>query len=160
MLWLGWRPASDGPSHLPMICVSVTFVVVAKGETGCSAALRFGVARSSAAVCSKRHPRATGSRSRGKTGGHRKPGSQPDCAFIKERISQTPHLTLHALKDGAAGVWVKDSPECSSAVLSREGCASKKQPLAPAAARTDIARRRQRWHSWQASLSCTPGLYR
>ena len=35
-------------------------------------------------------------------GGHRKPILEPHRAFIAERISQTPHLTLHGLKDELA----------------------------------------------------------
>jgi len=46
--------------------------------------------------------RATGSVAPGKMGGHCKPVLEPYRPFIKERISQTPHLTLHALKDELA----------------------------------------------------------
>lgn len=46
--------------------------------------------------------RATGSAAPAKVGGHRKLVLEPYRAFIKERISQTPHLTLNALKDELA----------------------------------------------------------
>lgn len=38
----------------------------------------------------------------GQDGPHRKSVLDPHGDFIKERISQTPHLTLHALKDELA----------------------------------------------------------
>ena len=124
---------------------------VAKGESCRSVALRFGVAVSSVVKWSQRY-RATGSVAPGKMGGHRKPVLEPYRAFIKERISQTPHLTLHALKDELAARGVKVSHNAVWLFLRREGLRSKKTLLALERARTDIARRRQRWHSWQAKL--------
>ena len=64
---------------------------VLAGESCRSVAERFGVAVSSV-------QRATGSVVPGKMGGHRKPVLDPHRAFIVERITQTPHLTLHGLK--------------------------------------------------------------
>ena len=61
-------------------------------------AARFGVAVSSVVKWSQRY-RATGSVAPGKMGGHCKPRLEPHRAFIIERLGQTPHLTLHGLKD-------------------------------------------------------------
>ena len=44
----------------------------------------------------------TGSVAPGKMGGHRRRILEPHRAFIIERINQTPHLTLHRLKDELA----------------------------------------------------------
>jgi transposase len=80
---------------------------VVGGESCRAAAARFGVTVSSAVKWSQRY-RATDSVAPGKMGGHRKRALEPHRAFIKERISQTPHLTLHGLKDelAARGVTV------------------------------------------------------
>jgi hypothetical protein len=64
---------------------------------------------------------ATGSVAPGKMGGHRKPVLEPHRAFIVDRLGQTPHLTLHALKDELAArgvkvsgnaVWLKTFTKC------------------------------------------------
>ena len=80
---------------------------VAVGESSRSVALRFGVAGSSVVKWSQRY-RRTGSVAPGKMGGHRKRLLEPHRAYIMERIGQTPHLTLHGLKDelAARGVIV------------------------------------------------------
>ena len=80
---------------------------VSKGESCRSAALRFGVAVSSVVKWSQRY-RATGSVKPDRMGRQRKSVLDPHSDFIKERIRQTPHLTLHALKDelAARGVAV------------------------------------------------------
>ena len=44
-----------------------------------------------------------------KMGGHRKPLLDPHRAFIIERLKQTPHLTLHGLKDELTARGVKVS---------------------------------------------------
>src|ERR1700758_4453155 len=77
------------------------------GERCRSVASRFGVAVSSVVKWSQRY-RATGSVAPGKMGGHRKRVLEPHRAFIIERIKQTPHLTLHRLKEElvAQGVHV------------------------------------------------------
>ena len=98
---------------------------VAKGESCRSVALRFGVAVSSVVKWSQRY-RATGSVAPGKMGGHRKPVLEPHRAFIKERISQTPHLTLHALKDELAAPGVTVSHNAVWLFLRREGLRFKK----------------------------------
>ena len=122
------------------------------GESCRLVAARFGVAVSSVVKWSQRH-RATGSVAPGKMGGHRKRVLEPHRAFIVERINQTPHLSLHRLKDELAGRGVKVCRTtrygCSCGA---RGCGSKKTLFALEQARSDIARRRQRWRSWQTGL--------
>jgi DDE superfamily endonuclease len=77
---------------------------------------------------------------------------EPHRAFIMERIGRTPHLTLHALKDELAARGVKVSHNAVWLFLRREGLRFKKTLFALEQARSDIARRRRRWRSWQASL--------
>src|SRR3954466_5888814 len=81
---------------------------VLAGDSCRLVAARFGVAVSSVVKGSQRHhapgsvsprPRATVSVGAGKVGGHRKRVLEPHRAFIVERINQTPHLSLHRLKD-------------------------------------------------------------
>ncbi|WP_426435316.1 IS630 family transposase [Bradyrhizobium genosp. P] len=124
---------------------------VATGESCRIVAARFGVAVSSVVKWSQRY-RATGSVAPGKMGGHRKPVLEPHRAFIKERIRQTPHLTLHKLKDELAARGVKVSHNAVWTFLRREGLRFKKTLFALEQARADVARRRRRWRSWQASL--------
>ena len=83
-------------------------------------ATRFGVAVSSVVKWSQRY-RATGSVAPGKMGGHRKRVLEPHCAFIEERISQTPNVTLHGLKDELAARGVKVSHNAVWMFLRREG---------------------------------------
>ena len=71
---------------------------VSKGESCRAVASRFGVAVSSVVQWSQRY-RSTGSFEPGKMGGHRRPVLDPHRAFIVKRLNQTPHLTLHALKE-------------------------------------------------------------
>jgi len=103
---------------------------VAKGESCRSVALRFGVAVSSVVKWSQRY-RATGSVAPGKMGGHRKRALEPHRAFIKERISQTPHLTLHGLKDELAARGVTVSHNAVWLFLRREGLRFKKNAVRP-----------------------------
>ena len=85
----------------------------------------------------------------GRMGGHRKRVLEPHRAFIKERISQTPHLTLHGLKDELAARGVKVSHNAVWTFPRHEGLRFKKTLFAIEQARADVARRRQRWRSWQ-----------
>ena len=99
--------------------------------TSCrSVALRFGVAVSSVVKWSQRY-RATGSVAPSKMGGHRKSVLEPHRAFILERISQTPHLTLHGLKDELAARGVKVSHNAVWLFLRREGLRFKKNAVRP-----------------------------
>lgn len=124
---------------------------VLAGESCRSVAKRFGVAVSSVVKWSQR-PRATGSAAPGKMGGHRKPVLDPHRAFIVERITQMPHLTLHGLKAELAVRGVKVSHNTVWLFLRREGQRFKKTLFALEQARADVSRRRQRWQSWQAGL--------
>jgi putative transposase len=94
---------------------------VSKGESCRSAAVRFGVAVPSAVKWSQRY-RSAGSVAPGKMGGHRKPVLDSHRAFIVKRLSQTPHLTLHALKDELAARGVKVSHNAVWLFLRREAC--------------------------------------
>ncbi|RAX41091.1 IS630 family transposase [Rhizobium tropici] len=121
------------------------------GESCRSVAARFGIAVSSAVKWSQRY-RSSGSVAPGKMGGHRKRVLEPYRAFIAERISQTPHLSLHGLKEELAARGVKVSHDTVWQFLRREGLRFKKTLFALEQARADIARRRQRWRSWQTGL--------
>ncbi len=101
---------------------------VTGGESCRSAAARFGVAVSSVVKWSQRY-RATGSVAPGKMGGHRKRVLEPHRAFITERIRQTPHLTLHRLKDELAARGVVVSHNAVWLFLRREGLRFKKKPV-------------------------------
>jgi len=103
---------------------------VEAGESCRAAAVRFGVAVSSVVKWCQRH-RATGSVAPGKMGGHRKPILEPHRAFIVERIKQTPHLTLHQLKDELAAHGVKVSHNAVWMFLRREGLRFKKNAVRP-----------------------------
>lgn len=98
---------------------------VVGGESCRSVAARFGVAVSSAVKWSQRY-RATGSVSPAQMGGYRKPVLEPHRAFILKRIAQTPHLTLHGLKDELAGRGVKVSHNAVWRFMKREGLSFKK----------------------------------
>ena len=98
------------------------------GESCRSAASRFGVAVSSVVKWSQRY-RATGSVAPGKMGGHRKRVLEPHRRFIMERIRQTPHLTLHGLKDELAARGVIVSHNAVWMFLRREGLRFKKKPV-------------------------------
>jgi putative transposase len=103
---------------------------IAAGESCRSAAARFGVAISSAVKWSQRF-RATGSVSPARMGGHRRRLLDPHRAFIVERIGQTPHLTLHGLKEELAARGVKVSHNAVWLFLRREGLSFKKNAVRP-----------------------------
>jgi transposase len=124
---------------------------VRNGESCRAVASRFGVAVSSVVKWSQRQ-RATGSVAPSKMGGYRKPLLDPHLAFILKQIGQTPHLTLHGLKDALAAHGVKVSHNAVWLFLRREGLRFKKTLFALEQGRVDIARRRKRWRSWQSGL--------
>jgi putative transposase len=101
---------------------------VLAGERCRSVAARFGVAVSSVVKWSQRH-RATGSVAHGKMGGHRRRVLEPHRAFIVERIGQTPHLTLHGLKQELAARGVTVSHNAVWLFLRREGLRFKKNAV-------------------------------
>jgi putative transposase len=100
------------------------------GESCRSVAARFGVAVSSVVKWSQRY-RLSGSVAPGKMGGHRKRVLEPYRDFIMERINQTPHLTLHGLKDELAARGAKVSHNAVWLFLRREGLRFKKNPIRP-----------------------------
>jgi len=100
------------------------------GESCRSVALRFGVAVSSVVKWSQRQ-RQTGSVAPGKMGGHRKPVLEPHRAYIVEHLGQTPHLTLHGLKDALAARGVMVSHTAVWLFLRREGLRFKKNTVRP-----------------------------
>jgi transposase len=103
---------------------------LAGGESCRVVAARFGVAVSSVVKWSQRY-RTTGSVKPGKMGGHRKRLLEPHRAFIVKRIGQTPHLTLHALKDELAARGVNVSHNAVWMFLRREGLRFKKNAVRP-----------------------------
>jgi transposase len=101
---------------------------VLAGESCREVAARFGVAVSSVVKWSQRH-RATGSVAPGKMGGHRKRILEPYRAFIVERIGQTPHVTLHGLRDELKARGVSISHNAVWMFLRREGLRFKKNAV-------------------------------
>ena len=101
---------------------------VLAGDSCRAVAARFGVAVSSVVKWSQRY-RATGSVAPGKMGGHRRRVLEPHRAFIIERIKQTPHLTLHRLKDELAARGVVVSHNAVWQFLRREGLRFKKNTV-------------------------------
>ena len=100
------------------------------GESCRSAASRFGVSVSSVVKWSQRY-RRTGSVAPVQTGGYRKRLLEPHRAFILERIRQTPHLTLHGLKDALAARGVRVSHNTVWLFLRREEQRFKKNAVRP-----------------------------
>ena len=100
------------------------------GESRRSVAVRFGIAVSSAVKWSQRY-RSSGSVAPGKMGGHRKRILEPHRAFIVERINQTPHVSLHRLKEELAARGVKVSHDTVWQFLRREGLRFKKNTVRP-----------------------------
>jgi len=98
---------------------------VLAGEPCRSVAARFGVSVSSVVKWSQRD-RATGSVAPARMGGYRKPVLEPHRDFIVERIRQTPHVTLHGLKDELAARGVRVSHNAVWQFLRREGLRFKK----------------------------------
>ncbi|MBB3166547.1 putative transposase [Rhizobium laguerreae] len=100
------------------------------GESCRSVAARFGIAVSSAMKWSQRY-RSSGSVAPGKMGGHRKRVLEPHRTFIVERINQTPHVSLHRLKEELAARGVKVSHDTVWQFLRREGLRFKKNTVRP-----------------------------
>jgi putative transposase len=103
---------------------------IAAGESCRSVAARFGISVSSAVKWSQRY-RATGSVAPGKMGGHRKRVLEPHRDFIIEQLRQTPHLTLHGLKQELAARGVNVSHDTVWRFLRREGLRFKKNAVRP-----------------------------
>jgi transposase len=106
-------------------------VAAAMGGESCrSAALRFGVAVSSAVKWLQRY-RATGLAAPGKLGGHRKRQLDQHLAFIMERIGLTPHLALHGVKGNLAERGIKVSHNAVVVVPATRGTAVQKNAIRP-----------------------------
>lgn len=103
---------------------------VLAGETSRVVAARFCVSVSSVVKWAQRH-RATGSVAPGQMGGHRKFVLEPHRAFIIERLTQSPHLTLHGLKAELAAHGVAVSHDAIWRFLRREGLRFKKNDVRP-----------------------------
>lgn len=101
---------------------------VLSGENCRTVAARFGVAVSSVVKWSQRY-RATGSVAPGQMGGYRKRVLEPHRAFIAELIAQTPHMSLHRLKDKLAARGVNVSHDTVWQFLRREGLRFKKNAV-------------------------------
>ncbi len=114
------RPCSDDLRER-VVCA------VEPGESSRTVAARFDVAVSPAIKWSKRR-RETGGVAPGETGGRRRSVLEPHRDFSVERISQTPHLTLHGLKDELAARGVKVSRKAVWLFLRRQGLSFKKKP--------------------------------
>jgi transposase len=99
---------------------------VRSGESCRAVASRFEVAVSTVVKWSQRY-RATGSVAPGKIGGYRRRVLEPHREFIVDRIGQTPHLTLHGLKDELAARGVIVSHNAVWKFLRREGLSFKKK---------------------------------
>jgi len=102
---------------------------VLAGESCRSAACRFDVSAASAVRWVQRW-RAKGSVAPAKRGG-RQPVLAAHRTFILERIAETPHLTLHGLKDDLAARGVKVSHNAVWLFLKREGLSFKKNAVRP-----------------------------
>lgn len=98
------------------------------GESCRSVAARFGIAVSSAVKWSQRY-RSSGTILPGKMGGHRKRVLEPHRAFIAELVDQTPHLSLHRLKEELAARGVNVSHDTVWRFLRREGLRFKKDAV-------------------------------
>jgi putative transposase len=103
---------------------------LAAGGSCRAVAERFGVAVSSVVKWRQRQ-RRTGSVRPGKMGGHRRPILEPHRDFIRERLRQVPHLTLHRLKDEMAARGIRISHNTIWLFLRREGLRFKKKPARP-----------------------------
>jgi len=103
---------------------------IAAGESCRSVASRFGIAVTSAVKWSQRY-RSSGSVAPGKMGGHRKRVLEPYRTFIAERINQTPHLSLHALKEELAARGGEGIPRYRVAVPTARRTAVQKKHCSP-----------------------------
>ncbi len=107
--------------------------VVACVEAGNSCrfvAARFGISVSSVVKWCQRF-RETCSVAPSKMGGHRRRILDAHRDFILERIKQTPHMTLHGLKNELVARGVKVSHNAVWLFLRREGLSFKKKSVGP-----------------------------
>ncbi len=105
---------------------------VLAGETCRVVAARFGVAVSTVVKWSQLH-RRTGSVAPGQVGGHRRATLEPHRAWLHERVSREPHVTLHRLRAELADLGVQVSHDTVWRFLRREGLRFKKNRARPGA---------------------------
>jgi transposase len=105
-------------------------LAVLLGESCRSAARRFGVSAASVVRWAERQ-RVTGSIAPSKRGGGRKQALAAHRDFLIARINETPHLTLHGLKDELAERGVVVSHTAVWRFLRREGLSFKKNAVRP-----------------------------
>lgn len=103
---------------------------VIAGGTSRAVAARFGVAASSVVKWSQRQ-RARGSVAPDRMGGRRRRVLEPHRAFIVERLTQHPNLTLHGLKAELAARGIAVSHDAIWRFLRREGLRFKKNDVRP-----------------------------
>ncbi|OSQ42809.1 transposase [Thalassospira alkalitolerans] len=101
---------------------------VQAGESCRAVAARFDVAVSSVVKWQQRY-RSTGSVAPRKMGGYRKRVLTEHLEFIHEQIKQTPHLTLHGMKDLLAERGVIVSHQAVWRFLRDEGLRFKKNTV-------------------------------
>lgn len=101
---------------------------VLDGEPTRSVAKRFGVAVSSVVKWSQRY-RETGSVAPGQMGGYRRRVLEPHRDLVVDLIEQTPHLTLHRLRDELALHGITVSHDAVWRFLRREGLSFKKNAV-------------------------------
>ncbi len=101
---------------------------VLSGQTCRVVAETFGVSVSSVVKWSQRY-RETGNVAPDKIGGYRQSVLAVHRDFIQERIHQTPHITLHGLKEELASRGVIVSHNAVWLFLRREGLSYKKKPV-------------------------------
>jgi putative transposase len=107
---------------------------VLSGSTVREAAVRFGIAVSTAVKWSQRQ-RATGSVAPGKMGGHRRPILREQARiFIAGRIAEKPDLTVRTLQAELLGQGLKVSHDTVWKCLKAEELSCKKNRVRPRAA--------------------------
>lgn len=127
------REGRANPTGIPVLYVGTTVL------TAVSEVRPWVGAEVSVAVKLLQRHETTGSVVPGKMGGHRKRVLEPHRAFIEARIRETPHLTLHGLKDELAGRGVKVSHNAVWLFLRREGLSFKKKRCSPLSRRALIS---------------------
>lgn len=98
---------------------------ILSGDSSRSIAQRFGLAPSTVIKWAKRL-RETGSAAPAKFGGHLKCRLEAHRDYVRSRVAEVPHLTLHRLKDLLAERGVVVSHDTVWRFLRREGLSFKK----------------------------------
>ena len=101
---------------------------VASGDSSRSIADRFGLAPSTVIKWAKRL-RETGSAAPAKFGGHLRSRLEAHRDYVRARVEEVPHLTLHKLKDMLAARGIAVSHDTVWRFLRREGRSFKKNRI-------------------------------